>query len=56
MVPPGLAFLSVSEKAWARMNKSDVAAFLFQPERREKTRRQRRIGLECIDRVDARPP
>ncbi len=54
MVPPGLAFLSISPKAWAHMDSGDAASLLFQSQAREKICGEWRIGLDRIHCADAR--
>ena len=54
MIPPGLAFLSISPKAWAHGRDVESAALLFRLEEREEECGERRIGLDAEHRVAAR--
>ena len=48
MLPPGLAFVSVSDKAWERIDKNAVSAdVLFRPEEGEERPRQQRDAVHA---------
>ena len=52
MIPPGLAFMSVSPKAWSRPN-GHAAALLLQSEEGKEERRRGRIELDASYRSHA---
>ena len=53
MIPPGLAFMSVSPKAWKLCRNGHAAALLLQFEEGKEERRCRRIELDAIHRADS---
>ena len=53
MVPPGVAFLSISPKAWAMMDTAKLPRFYFNLEKRAQERGQRRIELDPGNGFDA---
>ena len=55
MLPPGLAFLTVSPKAWARIDSFDAAGVLLQPEGRPQEVRRLRHPVHPGPHADLRP-
>ena len=49
MVPPGVAYLAVSERAWQRMETAKKSALLLRPAQGTESRGQGRIGLHASD-------
>ena len=47
MIPPGLAFVAVSPKAWALAEKSKAPRFYFDLKKEKKNARQWRVGLDA---------
>ena len=52
MIPPGLAFISISPKAWKLARDRDPAALLLQSQEGKEERRCRRIELDPVDGAD----
>jgi aspartate aminotransferase-like enzyme len=46
MIPPGLAFISVSAKAWKRAETANAAATLLRPEEGKEDGGQGRVGVD----------
>jgi aspartate aminotransferase-like enzyme len=55
MIPPGLAYLAVSQRAWDRMESSPQPALLLRPAQGAQERRQGRERLHARRRIDRRP-
>ena len=53
MIPPGLAFMSVSPKAWSFADTRHAAALLLQSEEGKEERRRGRIELDALHRADS---
>ena len=56
MIPPGLAFLAVSERAWQRMETDEESALLLRPAQRAQVGGEGRVGVyagDCADRGTA---
>ena len=55
MIPPGLAYLSVSERAWQRMERAEAAALSTSICARSASRSQGRVGLHAGGGAGLRP-
>ena len=55
MIPPGLAYLSVSERAWAAMETVEESALLLRPAQGAQERRQGRERVHAGRGADCRP-